>query len=352
MLGTGSGTFNAAPGSPYTAGTNPIALVSADFDGDGITDLAVADSGTNKVSVLLGLGTGAFRSAFLGPVPVGNLPYTVLAADFNADGVMDLAAANSGAGTVTVLAGQRVATSAVTSTTSPSTVPAGQAVPLTLTVTPTSNAFDAPTGQASFSDGQQGLGNSSQTTSPYSFNATGLAPGLHTLYGTYLGDTRAIASSGNSLGITVSTASNLITFNALSNVNFGVAPFTISATASSGLTVTFSSNTTNVCTVSTTTVSLVNVGQCSITANQAGDSTYSAASPVTQTFNVFGGSQTITFDAIPNQILGISPFPIFAQATSLLPVTLSSQTAAVCKTTAAQVTLLARDVYNTGGSKR
>ncbi len=210
--------------------------MAGDFDGDGITDLAVADSSTNKVSMLLGVGTGAFRSAFLGPVPVGNLPYTVLAADFNADGVLDLAVANLGDGTVTVLAGQRVATSAVTSTTSPSTVPAGQAVPLTLTVTPTSNAFDAPTGQTSFSDGQQGLGNSSQTTSPYSFSATGLAPGLHTLYGTYLGDTRAIASSGNSLGITVSTASNLITFNALSNVNFGVAPFTISATASSGLT--------------------------------------------------------------------------------------------------------------------
>ena len=52
------------------------------------------------------------------------------------------------------------------------------------------------------------------------------------------------------------------------------------------------------------------------------------------------GSQTITFDAIPNQIFGISPFPIIAQASSGLPVGLASTTPAVCKLAVDLVTLL------------
>jgi sugar lactone lactonase YvrE len=83
-----------------------------------------------------------------------------------------------------------------------------------------------------------------------------------------------------------SSAAQTITFDALSNVIVGVAPFSISATASSGLLVTFTSTTTSVCSVSGSTVTIVATGTCSITANQAGNATYSAASPVTQSFTV------------------------------------------------------------------
>jgi hypothetical protein len=51
-------------------------------------------------------------------------------------------------------------------------------------------------------------------------------------------------------------------------------------------------------------------------------------------------SQTITFDAIPNQFLGISPFPIAAQASSLLPVSFNSTTPTVCKTASVLVSIL------------
>ena len=77
-----------------------------------------------------------------------------------------------------------------------------------------------------------------------------------------------------------------ITFGAPSNQVMGTVPFALSATASSGLPVTFTSNTTSVCTVSGVTVTLVAVGTCSITASQPGNSTYAAATPVTQTFAV------------------------------------------------------------------
>ena len=60
--------------------------------------------------------------------------------------------------------------------------------------------------------------------------------------------------------------------------------FTINptATASSGLTVTYSSTTTSICTVSGTTVTMVSAGTCTIAANQAGNASYNAATQVTQ----------------------------------------------------------------------
>lgn len=54
------GTFAEAAGSPFTVGTNPSALVIADFDGDGFLDFAVANQGDNTISVFKGDGQGGF----------------------------------------------------------------------------------------------------------------------------------------------------------------------------------------------------------------------------------------------------------------------------------------------------
>jgi virginiamycin B lyase len=77
-----------------------------------------------------------------------------------------------------------------------------------------------------------------------------------------------------------------ITFGALNNQVLGTAAFALSATASSGLAVTFASNTTSVCTVSGATLTLIAVGTCSITASQTGNASYAAATPVTQSFAI------------------------------------------------------------------
>jgi len=91
-----------------------------------------------------------------------------------------------------------------------------------------------------------------------------------------------------------STASNsvtpqggqTITFNNPGTQNFGTSP-TLTATATSSLAVTFSSTTTGVCTITTGGVlTFVTSGSCSITANQGGNGTYLAATPVTQVFTV------------------------------------------------------------------
>jgi hypothetical protein len=72
----------------------------------------------------------------------------------------------------------------------------------------------------------------------------------------------------------------------LANHKIGTPPFTIAATASSGLAVSFVSTTTATCTVFGNTVTLVAVGQCDITARQHGNATYAAAPPVTRVFQI------------------------------------------------------------------
>ncbi len=83
-----------------------------------------------------------------------------------------------------------------------------------------------------------------------------------------------------------------ITFNALPNKNLGDVPFGLAATASSGLPVTFSSQTPSICSVAGNTVSLLQAGTCSITASQAGNATYAAATDSIQSFTIASGNGT------------------------------------------------------------
>jgi hypothetical protein len=102
-LGNGDGTFTQANGSPILLGQSLSAIVAGDFNGDGKLDLAVADAGANAVYILLGNGDGTFQSPIT--IPVGSDPDAMVAGDFNNDGKLDLAVANYGDGTVTLLLG-------------------------------------------------------------------------------------------------------------------------------------------------------------------------------------------------------------------------------------------------------
>jgi FG-GAP-like repeat len=76
-------------------------IALGDFNEDGNLDLAVADSGSNAVSVLLGNGNGTFQPQV--SVSTGSFPQGVVAGDFNRDGRIDLAVANLDDNTVSVL---------------------------------------------------------------------------------------------------------------------------------------------------------------------------------------------------------------------------------------------------------
>ena len=113
------------------------------------------------------------------------------------------------------------------------------------------------------------------------------------------------------------------------------------ASASSTLGVSFASTTTSVCTVSGTSLTLVSVGMCSVTATQAGNSTFAAAAPVTQSFMVSQGTQTITFGALNSVTLPSAAFALSATASSGLAVSFASTTPAVCTVSGSMATPLA-----------
>jgi uncharacterized repeat protein (TIGR01451 family) len=102
---TGPFGFTQAPGSPFTPGTNPFEVTVGDFDGDGVIDLATADDGDNAVAVFHGNGDGTFVPMPGSPIAVGSHPEGVRAGDLDGDGKLDLAVANYGSSTVSVLLG-------------------------------------------------------------------------------------------------------------------------------------------------------------------------------------------------------------------------------------------------------
>ncbi len=114
-LGNGDGTFAAAL-STMPVGAEPISVVIGDFNGDKIPDLAIANVGDNTVTILLGNGDGTFTQTPNGSVAVGNQPILLAAMDLNGDGISDLAVANLGDSTVTALLSQLTQTAQATTT--------------------------------------------------------------------------------------------------------------------------------------------------------------------------------------------------------------------------------------------
>jgi hypothetical protein len=105
LLGNGDGTFRV--GGMSVLGAQPLpSLVAADFNNDGKLDLAVADN--QGVEVLLGNGDGTFQAAV--EYSASNQPSWVATGDFNGDGKVDLVVSafdqNFGTGIVNVFLGK------------------------------------------------------------------------------------------------------------------------------------------------------------------------------------------------------------------------------------------------------
>jgi len=118
LLGTGTGSFGAPVSTYYPDGNvgYQTQIVSADFNGDGIADVATPDYGLGSgyASVLLGTGTGSF--SFDGNFATGSNPFGIVTADFNMDGKPDLATANESSNNVSILLNSPTHTISIAST--------------------------------------------------------------------------------------------------------------------------------------------------------------------------------------------------------------------------------------------
>jgi sugar lactone lactonase YvrE len=115
-----------------------------------------------------------------------------------------------------------------------------------------------------------------------------------------------------------------ITFPTIPNQTYSTTPITLNATASSGLTVSYTV-TSGPATVSGNMLTLTGAGSVTVQASQAGNGQYSGATPVSHTFTVHAASQTISFRVnAPSMAAYGTSFTVAASATSGLPVTYSS----------------------------
>ncbi|MBI5761825.1 MAG: VCBS repeat-containing protein [Planctomycetales bacterium] len=111
LLGDGhGGVFNPTVTASLLTGRDPVALVTADFNGDGRADLVVLNKGSNDLSIFLNDGHGSFTeqtetdsAGRMSRVNAGNLPTGLSVGDINADGELDLLIGNEQGDVLTIL---------------------------------------------------------------------------------------------------------------------------------------------------------------------------------------------------------------------------------------------------------
>jgi len=189
--------------------------------------------------------------------------------------------------------------------------------------------FD-PLGGKTFGDADFAVSASASSGLTVSFSAAGnctfggstvhiTGAGSCTITASQAGDSTYNPAPDVARTFSIAKANQTVNFGTLANKTYGDPDFTVSATASSGLAVSFGAS--GKCTVSVSTVHVTGAGSCTVTASQAGNSNYNAAAPVSQTFSIAKANQTIAFAALADKTFGNPDFTVSATASSGLAVT-------------------------------
>jgi hypothetical protein len=184
-----------------------------------------------------------------------------------------------------------------------------------------------------------------------------LAPGTCTVRADQAGNGSYNPAPSVSRSFIVSKANQTISFAGPSSKTLLQSPITVSATATSGLPVTFASLTAAVCTASGTspaTVTLLTTGTCTVSATQSGNAIYNPAPTVNRSFTVSKANQTISFAALAAKTMAQSPVTVVATASSGLTVTFTSTTPSICTsggTNGATITLVGPGTCNVRASQ-
>jgi photosystem II stability/assembly factor-like uncharacterized protein len=151
------------------------------------------------------------------------------------------------------------------------------------------------------------------------------------------GDTDYSAALNVTQSFDIAFANQTISFGSLPGVNYGSAPITLTASASSGLPITYFAS--GGCAVAGDTLSIVGGGTCTVLATQPGNAGFNPAPDVQQSFSVAPIGQSITFGALSSKPFTSSPVELGATASSGLAVTYSVGATDACTVSGATVTL-------------
>jgi hypothetical protein len=187
--GNGNGTLGA--GSTYQLPQFLQSMIAADFNGDGIDDLAVAneDSGDRQVYghySLLSLYTSKGDGTLLAPTQFGGGDMgNLTAADFNRDGAIDFAGNVSTLGEVVFMNSNGTS---VVLTTSAGTVHAGQSVTFSATVTASFRFSGAVAGNVSFYNDGVLIGTTALSRGVAQLSTAALTVGTHSITAVFAGN--------------------------------------------------------------------------------------------------------------------------------------------------------------------
>lgn len=101
LPGDGAGGFKMMAGSPFATNKIPNRLAIGDVNGDGIADVAVTNTDSNSVTLLLMSDKGSVASS--STLAVGHKPKGIAIGDLNGDGKAEIVVANNGDNNITIL---------------------------------------------------------------------------------------------------------------------------------------------------------------------------------------------------------------------------------------------------------
>ena len=270
---------NCTPNSGAVEGTVTDSATNGPINGATVT--AGSSSTTTDQSgqyTLSSLAAGTYTVTASAPVyTTGSASVTVNA---NSTTVQNFALVASGATSTSLTVASASGTYGGTTTLSATLTSSGTGVsgkPISFTL----NGSPAGTGST----------NGSGVASISGVSLSGIGAGTYPtgVGASFAGDV-SYGSSGGTNSLTIAKANQTITFGPLADKTTSDPPFTVNATASSGLPVSFAAS--DQCTVSGNTVTITAAGSCTITASQAGNSNYNAAPSVPQTFTITSSGGT------------------------------------------------------------